>query len=388
MAEPRDESWLDETLEAERRQRVEARMLPSEGSLTDTQRAGVRRAVTEYCQRYDITFALLGKQCALSGGMISEILTGSTKLKPDKLDAHLRTINEWMENDQRRRRSRPDDRYVETYVAKRLLVCAQKAADLGTMALAHGPTGIGKTMVAHVIAERFPGCLYIRTSTGNRSYAKLRQIVAQRLRLYARRRRREDTVGLTLDERIFDKLRGSNRLLIIDEAHELHDTGLKFLRDLHDECGQLPILLVCTKDLRDRIRKDNDEDHGQLYSRFGYVCDLVKGKDKVPGGRSPLHTIDQIRRMFEADAVRLAPDGARYLLDVANTLGQGSLRLCRDLMRWAVPLERRVRKLGPRQRVTITAQVLRAAEAKTRDDDSMLDDMAYRHAAPAAEAVA
>lgn len=388
MAEPPEQSWLDETLEAERRQRVEARMLPSEGSLTDTQRASVRRAVTAYCETHGITHKSVGKQCALSGGTISEVITGSSKISSDKIDAHLRTINEWMENDARRRRSRPDDTFVETLVAKRLLQCAQKAADMVTMALAHGPTGIGKSMVAHVIAERFPGAIYIRISAGTSAFYKLRQMLAQRLRLYGRRRpKKDDTPGLTLDERIFEKLKGSHRLLIIDEAHRISDSALEFLRDVHDEC-QVPVLLLCTKDLRDRIRKDNDEDHGQLYSRVGYIRDLVKGKDKVPGGKNPLFTLAEIRKLFDREQVRLAADGAQHLQDVANTLGQGSLRLCRDLLRWAVALERRVRKLGPRDRVTISAQVLRTAEAKTRDDDAMLDDMAYRHAAPPAEAVA
>ena len=42
------------------------------------------------------------------------------------------------------------------------------------------------------------------------------------------------------------------------------------MRDIHDTTG-IPILLVATRDLHDRILKNADPDHRQPYSR----CDVV-----------------------------------------------------------------------------------------------------------------
>ena len=281
-----------------------------------------------------------------------------------------------MEVDARRRQTRPDDRFVETHVAKRLLSCAMKASQMRTMALAHGPSGVGKSMVAHVIAEKFPGAIYMRVSRGNTGFTALRSMLLTRLRL-RRRRIAKAQMGLTLDERIFDALRDSHRMIIVDEAHRISDSSLEFLRDLYDEC-RVPILLLCTKDLLERIRRDNDEDHGQLYSRFGYVCDLTIGRDKIPGGKNPLFTVSEIRRLFESDTVRLLPEGRAYLQDMANTLGQGSLRRCRDIVTWAVQIERSAKNLPPDSPVTLGEAVLHKAETDPRADRSMLEDISSR----------
>ena len=370
---------LGDLLDQERRQRLEARMLPTEGPLNPEQRKAVRASVFNYIQRYGIKYRDIARQIGgVTGTVINQVVNDTYKKVSDEtLDGHLRGLNEWMEVDARRRVTKPAAKFVETRVALRLLTAAQKASDMCTMALAHGPTGIGKTMCAHVVAERFPGSIYLRISAGNASYMKVRMMLAQRLRFYARRKRRTDSAGLTMDERIFDRLRDSHRLLIVDEAHRIGDSALEFLRDVYDEC-RVPILFLCTRDLLNRVRRDADADHGQLYSRVGYVCDLTAGADTMPGGNNPLFSLGEIRKLYASDLVKLTSGAVAYLGDVANTLGQGSLRRCGDILRWAILIERAVHKLGPKQAITLTERVLHKAETEPRQDRSMLDDMAHR----------
>lgn len=357
-------------------------MLPNEGPLTEAQREEVRAAVNAYCAKHGITKKDISRQVGgLNTSSVTQLLLNTYGAKDATLDEHLRAINDWMEVDARRRQTRPDDSFVETYVAKRLLGCAMKASQMRTMSMAHGPSGIGKSMVAHVIAEKFPGAIYLRISRGNTGFTALRSMLLTRLRLRRRRIARAQQ-GLTLDERVFDALRNSHRMIILDEAHRISDSSLEFLRDLFDEC-HIPILLLCTKDLLERIRRDNDEDHGQLYSRFGYVCDLTMGRDKMPGGKNPLFTINEIRRLFESDQVRLLPDGQAYLQDVANTLGQGSLRRCRDIVAWAIQIERLAKSLPDDARMTLGEAVLRKAEIEPRPDQAMQDDIRGRGVAVA-----
>lgn len=380
--ESREPSVLDQMLEQEARQLLEARMLPNEGPLTAAQREEVRTALEQYMQKHVISQKEVAKQCAGVGvSNLNAILNGKYTHGP--IDDHLREINNWMEVDARRRQTRPQRPFVETHVAKKILRAAEKASEKAQIVIAFGPTGIGKSMVAHVVAERFPAAIYIRISEGNNSFTALRRMLAERLRFYVRRKRKSDPTGLTVNERIFDKLRGSNRLLIIDEAHRIGDSALQFVRDLYDEC-EIPILLLATKDLVDRVRRDSDEDHGQLYSRIGWTCDLVRGKDKTPGGKSPLFTVAEIRKIFESDKVKLHPDAQGYLQDVANMLGQGSLRSCERILRWAVQIERHVRNLSHTDGVTINAPCLRKAESESKDDRGMLDDMEVRSRTAAA----
>jgi len=371
---------VDRLMDQAGRQLLEARMLPEKGPLSDKQRDQVRETLNSYIQKHGITQKEVCRQVSgISDGTLSGILTGTYNLGP--LDTHLRALNDWMEVDARRRRTKPITTYVETRVAKRIRNCAQRASNRKQMVLAHGPTGIGKSMVAHVVAERFPGAIYIRISAGTTSFSAVRRMLATRLRPKRGRKPKkpDDALGLTLDERIFDKLRDSNRLIIIDEAHRISDGALEFLRDIYDEC-QTPMLLLCTKDLLDRVRQDNDEDHGQLYSRLS-VCDLVKGFDKVPGGKNPLFTVAEIRKLFASDKVRLDPGATQYLQDAANMLGHGSLRLCHNIMTWAMDLERSIKGLGPNDVMTITEPLLRKAESEFKVDQMMLDDVNYRSTA-------
>ena len=348
-------------------------MLPNEGPLTATQQEDVRKALVAYIKKHDISQAEVARQISGMGKQaLSPILNGKYGHGP--LDDHLRELNNWMEVDARRRRTKPDDRFIETRVAKMLIGAASKASQMRCMAIAHGATGIGKTMVAHAIVKKFSGAIYLRISAGNATYMQIRRMLATRLRLYGTKRKKADNATLTFDEKIFDKLHGSHRMIIVDEAHRIADSGLEFLRDVHDECG-VPILFLCTKDLVDRIRRDNDEDHGQMYSRFAYVCDLTRGRDKTGTGKKPLFTVAEIRALFETDKVKLHPGAQAYLMDVANTLGYGSLRRCRSIMEWAIAIERYAKRLGPNDRVTITATVLRKAETEPMADGSMLDDI-------------
>ena len=159
MTSPEHTSELDRLMEQEGRQLLEARMLPNEGPLTEAQRREVRAAVNAYVAKHGITQRDISRQVGgLNISSVSQLLKGTYKAKDATIDEHLRAINDWMEVDARRRQTRPDDRFVETHVAKRLLNCAMKASQMRTMALAHDPSGVGKSMVAHLDFCPFSRC--------------------------------------------------------------------------------------------------------------------------------------------------------------------------------------------------------------------------------------
>ncbi|MCO6436516.1 MAG: AAA family ATPase [Phycisphaerae bacterium] len=354
-------------------------MLPDEGPLTETQVLDVLTAVKDYIARHGITYAEIARQIGgVRPSTIGEVLAGKySRVKPETRDGHVRDLNNWMEVDARRRATRPQRKFVETGVAVNLITLAEQAVSGQFMAIAHGPTGIGKTMVAHAIVDRYPGAMYLRVSRGNTTHMALRRLLAKELHISDPRGLRRDRRRLTFDEMVFNILRDSGRLLVVDEAHRLADSGLEFLRDLYDEC-HVPIVLLATKDLVRRLEEDKDEDHGQLFSRFAMFLELTRGADKTPGSRKPLFSIADIRRIYESDKVRLLPDGQRYLQDVANMLGHGSLRRCDWIVKWAVSLVRRRDNLGPEDRVNLDAEALRSAEKGAMRDDAMTADIDHR----------
>ena len=357
--------------EQEDRQLMAAVILPNDGPLTPDQRQKVAGAVRTYMKRHQLSDAAVGKQVGLGAGTVYAATHHSGHLRPDKVgrrDEHLRELNMWMEADARRRATRPDEQFVRTKVAKKITNAAKCAVRYGSIAMCIGPTGIGKSMTAHYLYESFTGAIYVRLGRHLSSYTKFRNRLADVLKVLPRHRMQKNLRQLPVEERIFEKLRHSNRLLIIDEAHRLTDDGLEFLRDVYDETG-VPLLLLCTIDLWDRIRRDGDEDHGQMLSRIG-MCVTLGGSDLQSGdANSKLFGRDEIKRLFEAPKVKLHPDAIEYLHDVANALGQGSLRRCRELMKWAVAIARRKAGAGDAA-VTITAALLEQVEAQYMDSQS------------------
>ena len=170
---------------------------------------------------------------------------------------------------------------------------------------------------------------------------------------------------------MIDTLRDTQRLIILDEAQKLNGDALELLRDIHD-CAGVPILLIATKDLLERIMRTCGPDHGQQYSRFDIVQHLSQGRDVYSGGKA-LFTVDEIKALYEHVPIRLAKDAARYLQDVANQLGYGSLRRCKILLRNAARRARNRLGLGDEDKVTVTALDLEWVEARLRQEASVQD---------------
>lgn len=364
---------LDSLMEQERRRLLQARMLPDEGPLTALQREEVIVDLRAYMAQHGISQHEVGRQSGVAHATVNLLLQGRCTGSDQAKDKHVRALNNWMEVDARQQANRPAGKFVEIRVARRVFACAQKAKDMPTMAVAHGPSGIGKTLTAHALKDKYPGTVYLSVTKGETSFTAVRRNLAARV-LTSRKKRAVRT--LAMNEQIFEVLKGTNRLIIIDEAHRLDDGALEFLRDVFDHT-QCPMLFLCTVDLVDRIRRDNDEDHGQIYRRFGYVRDLAASADREDGGRGveKLFSVAEIREIFEEPKVKLHPDAQAYLLHRANMLGHGSLGLCANLMKIAVPIERAHRKVGPDATVTITAALLQKIDRDYKHDRRMRSDM-------------
>jgi len=192
--------------------------------------------------------------------------------------------------------------------------------------------------------------------------------LAERLGVRGYQAKRTDSFQQFQIERVIDALHSSNRLLILDEAQSLSTACMTLIRDIHDTTG-VPILLVATKELHDRILNTVDADRGQVYRRVDIVHHLTQGKDMYADGR-PLFTVSEIKELYQEPPIRLSPDAAQYLQGVANHLGHGSLRRCKTLLRNAVRRASKRQDLDEHDKVTVTADDLEWVESHLRQEAS------------------
>ena len=379
----RDE--LSDLMHGEDRVLTAAWMLPADGPLSDEQRRDAMENFVRYIKMHLVQVFEVARQVGKpTAAIIRELMGGHYRAEADE---SIRRLNMWIEQDARRRASTPRTTFVETKVAKDLFAVARIVREQSTMGMAVGASGIGKTHCAIALRDKFVGTVYVRVMRGSHTASGLLSAIAGALDVriagaaWSRKRR-------TQLERVIDTLTDSGRLVMIDEAHKLSNDAIELLRDIHDTTA-CPMLLLATKDLHDRIVQDADPDHGQVYSRFGVVVHLALGHDMGSGGK-PLYSIDDIRALYNEPQLRLATDAARYLTDLSNRLGEGSLRRCKALVVnaarrarhsigsaklrrnrewWAVPTLLRRRCDLDADAVTVTADDLAWVEATLRQGE-------------------
>ncbi len=348
--------------------------LPNDGVLSDAQRRQALENFNAYRLRNDIGVGDVARQVdAPRESTIRELLKGVYR---ENADEHVRTLNNWVEQHARQHAVKLKGKFVETRVALDILRVARLVRENQTMGMVVGPAGIGKTRCAQALNETYVGSVLVTVRFGAYNPRGFTSVLAEQLGVRGMGALKSQFTYRSQLERVIARLDGSGRLVIIDEAHKLHNDALELVREIHDATG-CPVFMLATKDLQDRIKRTADPDHGQLFSRVDVMWPLTKGHDVGAGGR-PLFTIEEVRKLYEQTPIRLSPDAARYLQDVANELGAGSLRRCRVLL---VNAARRARKrtgIDAESTVTVTADDLAYADERLRPDAGELEVVKQR----------
>ncbi len=173
-------------------------------------------------------------------------------------------------------------------------ICARlelitKTNDVGTV---HAEAGVGKTCSIQFFQQLHPSVVVLTASRGFRSAREI-----QRLLFKTTGTRGFKPTHHTKWEFLVEKFKGSNRLIIIDNAHRLTPSAFEWVFDFHDETDA-PIALVGNPEMMDGIAA-NDQQH----SRIGISKEIK------------LTEVDDIcRKMIEV----IAPDAADDLLALAR----------------------------------------------------------------------
>lgn len=241
-----------------------------------------------------------------------------------------RGLNQFMEQFARTKESPRPAGFVETRVAKRMLSLIQNAIELRAIGVIYGPSGVGKSMTFAAAASIFAGSILIRARSTARTPAPFARQMCDALRLNPSR-----MSSFSIQSRLIETLKGTDRPVLVDEAHHMGMQSLEFLRDLHDEC-EIPVVLIGTIDI-EKCVSDTSQWYGQFASRTALrydITEVVGAGSGGSGGRKskPLFTKEDVIAVFHSDKLRLTDDGVMLLVRLANSLGLGCLRLCRQVV--------------------------------------------------------
>ncbi len=245
----------------------------------------------------------VGTQLGKSAAVVNQYLKGTYKGDVEGVD---KAVAELAKREQGKS-TELSKAFIETTTAIRTMQCCQLAHQNHDMQIVIGDAGLGKTMALKEYTKRKSNVIMIEVDPTFSSKVLLAEI-CQELGIIAGRNNN------AMMKAIIDKLDGSDRLLIVDEAELLTLNSLEILRRIHDK-ADIGIVLAGMPRLRANLRGARGQ-YKQIFSRIGDFHDLKM--------RLPVEDI----AMFCESAL-----GTSEFNETLNKVSQGNARRLNKLLR-------------------------------------------------------
>ena len=189
--EAESSNTIDQTLEQDGRVLLKSLRVPPDGPLQNDLQASIRQVVRDHIQQNRLTYREVARQVDYAESTVSEVLKGTyNRADPSPI---LRKLNAWIDDDERRRRTKRPLGFYATSVFETIRGLAQYAKshartpdsqrnpiaeyDPPRIALGYGPAGIGKTLGARALNAEDPLSIYIRAEQKSGTDAGLANLV-------------------------------------------------------------------------------------------------------------------------------------------------------------------------------------------------------------------
>jgi hypothetical protein len=208
----------------------------------------------------------LGKRANVNLGTLNQVLQGKYTSPPTK---HLKAVLEVIELQRLRQRDGvADTPYVETSVHRAIHAACKRARMYRNFAVVAAYVGTGKTRAVKRYAEEHSNVLLLEALPGLSAFVMLDTLV----RMTSANVRKTSRASRGTRDEMFDAViaavRGTDSLLIVDEAETLTEQSLEYIRRLRDLAG-IGVVLTGTERLFPLVRDPRGQ-FGQISSRVGF----------------------------------------------------------------------------------------------------------------------
>ena len=215
------------------------------------------RFLQTYKEETKKTQAAVARELGISEGALSGFLKGSYKTPWTVCEkvAALQRVHE------KKKVAPKEPGYVPTSNSRTVINAIRYCHIQGKISVVYGDAGIGKTMAARQYLKEDSLAVGITISPTYASITGVNELLAEQLGVRER-------VARKITSEIVAKLRGSGRVLIIDEAQHLTVRTLNHLRCISDESG-VGIALIGNDEVYTKMKGSGRADFAQLFSRIG-----------------------------------------------------------------------------------------------------------------------
>ncbi len=236
--------------------------MEEERTLTTEEAAGFLKKYKEETGR---TQAAIARELGISESALSGFLSGSYKTPWTICEkvAALQKVSE------KKKVAPKEPGYAPTSVSRIVTNAIRYCHIQGKIAVVYGDAGVGKTMAVKQYLKENGLAVGITISPTYASITGVNELLAEQVGVRER-------VARKITSEIIGKLRGSGRVLIIDEAQHLTVRTLNHLRCISDESG-VGIALVGNDEVYTKMKGSGRADFAQLFSRIGMRKQVLTG---------------------------------------------------------------------------------------------------------------
>lgn len=204
-----------------------------------------------------MTMSALGRELGVSSTRVNKYLTRKPEGDVEELEARIADMLKGA-----KRRNITDVKPFPTNVTRILHATFELVRKTNDIGLISGPAGIGKTMSIRMYQQDNPTAIAVEIPRWNRSDAGL---VSELFGAVETKSWNGQTPRSTY---MAERLRGSNRLVLIDNAQRMTAAAREWLFDFYDHTG-CPIALLGNPEVLQDIRRND-----QQFSRIGIHQDV------------------------------------------------------------------------------------------------------------------
>ena len=235
--------------------------MTAEAVTMDTATADIIRRVEEYLAAHEeVSRERFAKMAGISGGALSSFLKGSYAGRVDVVAQKIAAVLETEESRADAVMTVKEPEIVETEVMQKMMFGLQYANDRNDIICIYGAPGIGKTVTVNRWVETHPNSIFFTASPNIHNGRDVMEEILEAIG------KKQTGRNKALEKSIVQMLKGSNRAIIIDEAHFLRLSALETLRRIHD-VTDVPLILVGNPAIMDIITEQNKTLTGQFFSR-------------------------------------------------------------------------------------------------------------------------
>ena len=214
-------------------------------------------ALKQYKEKTGLSQAKIAKKMGVSEAVISGFLSETYKA----MESIVPKVQQLIRVEDKKEVAPREPDFKPTTISTTVLNLISYCHVSGKIGIAYGDAGVGKTMAIREYKKHNPDtAIVITISPCFATMTGVNELLADELHV-------QEKISRKIQKEVVNKLRGSNKVVIIDEAQHLTVRVINHLRCIADESG-VGMAFIGNEEIYIKMRGSGQAAYAQLYSRI------------------------------------------------------------------------------------------------------------------------